>query len=76
MSFPCYKKGWFFTHPDGWEDRGLTNNVIKVDQPEGTVTYISCCTCKNRVRVGREDGHPFLYCPICLIKVNPPSANE
>lgn len=51
----------------GWSKRGETGQSYK----GGDVwTFSSHSYCRTRLFVGIEDGQVFLYCPLCMLKVN------
>jgi len=61
MSFPNYKRRWIYKVPDGWEDLG------KVEDDSSYFTHVFC---KSTVRIGKEDGQLFRYCPRCMVKTS------
>ena len=54
---------WFFI---GWKDLGKRKNWIKDEKEYITLHEF----CKNRARIGIENGEIFIYCPVCKIKLN------
>jgi hypothetical protein len=66
MAFPNYKTKKFLKifvckEPDEWEQLG--------GQGYGGASYHNLCT--TRAAIGKEKGVPFLYCPLCMVKLNP-----
>lgn len=58
-----YKK-----YPDGWEDAGTVGewDVYKQEQKRGELHSF----CNSYLRIGREKGGVFKYCPKCLVKID------
>lgn len=71
MTFPNYIKGWLIDTKDGWEDLGEVKDRIAYDYKAG----IDMCYpakhayCQNKIRVGKEEGELFKYCPVCMVKI-------
>ena len=68
--FPKYKKKFiFFKTPDGWENLGKVGEIIKYNKDsKGMVEFSICNFCHSRIRVGKEEGKLFHYCPVCKVK--------
>ena len=73
MAFPKYKitkEG--DRRPVGWEDLGAVirhePNQSQYSCNEILVAEKICTTCLKTVRMGKEKGKTFTYCPECLIK--------
>ena len=67
--FPNIKKPTFFNwsnETDGWEDLGYIDGV---QQEERTITQIHNF-CKSKIKIGKEDGKLFKFCPRCLKKLD------
>jgi hypothetical protein len=58
------KKYLFFT--DGWEDLGLMDE-FREDSDKITALHKFCM---RRVRIGKEKGKLFKFCPRCLVKID------
>lgn len=69
MAFPkMIKKGWWiFSYYESidWEDRGRVPFFIEGKHEK----YKGHPFCGARAHVGRDKAGPFMYCPLCLIKL-------
>lgn len=67
MAFPRR----FLWVPVGWKDRGNVGIFDKNFTRGGDYTFTTevHTTCQTRTRIGIEDGKPFTYCPMCLVKI-------
>lgn len=61
FGFLDYKK-----FPDGWEDAGTVGewNYARAEPQKGELHSF----CNTYLRIGREEGRVFKYCPKCLVK--------
>lgn len=64
MSFPN-KKG-FWKVKDGWEDLGKIGTYY--DERTGKSMILLHPICLTRLRIGKESGKYFRYCPLCFEK--------
>jgi len=65
MSFP--QRNWL-GFPKGWADRGQVSGVYDGNKTE---FFSTCNRCRTTARIGK-DPEPFLFCPKCEVKLNPP----
>jgi hypothetical protein len=61
------EKTRFLKRPKGWED--LTEVGYSWDSWERDTFRPVHSFCKSGLRVGRENGELFRFCPVCLVKV-------
>ena len=52
---------WEKKEPDGWEDLGFVSS--------GDRRAEICDFCMRQVKIGRDDGEVFKFCPRCLTRV-------
>ena len=77
---------WKERVPNGWEDRGeIDSRSVPLPKDQWYTTYIFGepheiktenryrihSECATRLHVGLENGQSFLYCPKCLVKIEP-----
>ena len=62
------KKTKFLRRPIGWEDLGEMEEITEVVGGNNYTTVKSHDFCNTTVRIGRENGEMFRYCPRCMVK--------
>lgn len=72
MAFPNYKtkKGWLFSWKieDDWEDLGEADEKMVIKDGINTRAWTVHNLCNTAVRIGKENGEPFQFCPRCMVK--------
>lgn len=64
MPFP--QKTKFLKRPIGWENLGKIGFNFKFREP----SYITHNFCKTILKIGKENGELFKFCPRCMVKIN------
>lgn len=66
--FPNYKKKFLvFKVTDGWEDLGEVDCYYDLER--GALTILIHSLCSRVIKIGRENGELFKFCPRCMVKI-------
>lgn len=72
--FPKYKNYILFKKKDGWKDLG---EIEIDDSPSYAYAKIEVHQfCHTRLRIGKERGEIFKFCPRCMVKVSNNKIND
>lgn len=68
MAFP--NKNWFGKNK-GWENMGLVEPFHSINEEGKEIKTTDVhLFCKHQLRIGKENGVLFKFCPVCLVKVD------
>lgn len=66
MTFP--QRNWFGITKD-WKDLGIIGYSYSIENGVTVKTTKVCSNCNGRLRIGKEMGNIFRYCPLCEVKI-------
>lgn len=62
---PTFKRSFFWSGPDGWEDLGQKESFY-INKQYAYTTHEFCGT---RIHIGKRNGILFWFCPRCMVQV-------
>lgn len=60
----------FLGFPIGWKKMGCVRTRNTIENGEQIQQTLIHEFCKNILHIGKQDNIPFLYCPICMVKID------